>query len=127
MNDIICPCGSAKKYADCCQPFHQQKKTPLSAEQLMRSRYSAFAIPNPEYLWETTFPPSRKDHDLEEILNWANRTSWTKLEILKSSKTRVEFKAFYTDENGNENIHHELSVFKYLNHRWYYVSGVFID
>ncbi|WP_332033930.1 YchJ family metal-binding protein, partial [Kaistella sp.] len=52
---------------------------------------------------------------------------WTKLEILKSTLNQVEFKAYYNDENGKPQIHHEHSLFKNLNGRWYYVSGKFID
>ena len=39
----------------------------------------------------------------------------------------VEFKAYFTDKFGKENIHHELSTFKKVDKKWYYVSGKFLD
>lgn len=40
---------------------------------------------------------------------------------------KVEFKAHYTDEDGEKQMHHELSTFKMIQNRWYYVSGEFLD
>ncbi|WP_435522621.1 YchJ family metal-binding protein [Chryseobacterium indoltheticum] len=36
---------------------------------------------------------------------------------------KVEFKAHYTDEEGEKQVHHELSTFKMIQNRWYYVTG----
>jgi SEC-C motif-containing protein len=78
----------------------------------MRSRYAAFAIPNGDYLWETTLPNKRKFHHKTELENWGKENTWTKLEIIQSSEKEVEFKAYFTDKFGKENIHHEFSTFK---------------
>ena len=93
----------------------------------MRSRYTAFAIPNGEYLWQTTLPSKRKFHDKSELEVWGKENTWTKLEIINSSEKEVEFKAYFTDKFGKENIHHELSTFKKVDKKWYYVSGKFLD
>ncbi len=45
-----CPCGSQKPYGDCCRPAHRGEREPASAEALMRSRYSAFALGEVEWL-----------------------------------------------------------------------------
>ena len=37
-----CPCSSGQTYNDCCAPFHRHESLPQTAEQLMRSRYSAY-------------------------------------------------------------------------------------
>ena len=59
---------------------------------------------------------------------WGEINQWTKLEIVdKPSTNKVEFKAFYIDEDGNEQLHHELSQFKLIQNRWYYVTGEFLD
>lgn len=125
--NMRCPCCSGKDYATCCEPFHQKLKFPKTAEELMRSRYTAFAIPNADYLMETTSPMQRKFHDKKEIEDWAKNNHWTKLEILSSSKSKVEFKAYFTDVEGKNHIHYEKSNFKYLNQRWYYHDGIFVD
>lgn len=123
-----CPCCSGKNYEDCCQPYHKKEKFPPTAEALMRSRFSAFAIPNGEYLWETTSPNKRQFHNKKDLQEWGEINEWTKLEIInKPSTNKVEFKAFYIDENGNEQVHHELSQFKLIQNRWFYVSGEFLD
>ena len=125
---MTCHCCSGKPYENCCQPYHTKEKFPPTAEALMRSRFSAFAIPNGEYLWETTSPGKRKFHNKKSLQEWGEINDWTKLEIVNTpSMNKVEFKAFYMDEDGNPQVHHELSTFKTIQNRWYYVSGVFLD
>lgn len=123
----LCPCCSGKLYEECCQPFHSEEKFAPTAEKLMRSRFSAFAIPNSEYLWKTTLPSKRKFHDKNDLESWGKENIWTKLEIIQSSEKEVEFKAYFTDKFGQENIHHERSTFKKVDKKWYYVSGKFLD
>ena len=123
----LCPCCSGKLYEECCELFHSKKKFPKTAEELMRSRYAAFAIPNGDYLWETTLPNKRKFHHKTELENWGKENTWTKLEIIQSNEKEVEFKAYFTDKFGKENIHHERSTFKKVDKKWYYVSGKFLD
>ena len=48
-----CPCGSSE-YSSCCQPLHLGQSVAQSAEQLMRSRYSAFAKQHIDYIVKTT-------------------------------------------------------------------------
>ena len=123
-----CPCCSVKSYEQCCKPFHLGQQHAPTAETLMRSRFSAFAIPNGDYLMETTLPTKRKLHNKEDLQEWGEINQWTKLEIVKTPNiNQVEFKAFYTDENGKPQVHHELSTFRKVNERWYYVSGKFLD
>ncbi len=123
-----CPCCSGKEYEVCCEPFHKRLEDAPTAELLMRSRFSAFAIPNAEYLLGTTLPAKRKFHKIKDLQKWGEINVWTKLEIVNSSNSsQVEFKAYYTDEKGKPQIHHELSIFEKLNKRWYYVSGEFLD
>ncbi|AZA58729.1 MULTISPECIES: YchJ family protein [Chryseobacterium] len=123
-----CPCCSGKTYEECCKPYHTREKFAPTAEALMRSRFSAFAIPNGEYLMETTLPSKRKYHNTEDLQEWGALNKWTKLEIVaRPSLNKVEFKAFYNDENNEHQVHHELSTFKMVQNRWYYVSGEFLD
>ncbi|WP_294214267.1 YchJ family protein [uncultured Chryseobacterium sp.] len=123
-----CPCCSGKSYEDCCKPYHTGEKNAPTAEALMRSRFSAFAIPNADYLWETTLPSKRKYHNKRDLHDWSTANTWTKLEIVgKPSTNTVEFKAFYTDGGGRHEVHHELSTFRMVQNRWFYVSGEFIE
>ena len=123
-----CRCCSGRDYDECCQPFHLGQRHAPNAEALMRSRFSAFAIPNGEYLMETTLPAKRNLHNTEDLQEWGEINEWTKLEIVKTPNiNQVEFKAFYTDEKGTQQLHHELSTFRKVNERWYYVSGKFLE
>lgn len=48
-----CPCDSGARYAACCGPAHRGAREPADAVALMRSRYSAFAVGDADYLWRT--------------------------------------------------------------------------
>ena len=49
MSGASCPCGKGL-YKDCCEPLHSGKTRAVHAEQLMRSRYSAFALQQIGYI-----------------------------------------------------------------------------
>jgi SEC-C motif domain protein len=126
-----CYCCSGKTFADCCQSFLEGAAKPPTAEALMRSRYSAYATLNIEYLLKSTHPSTRKFHDAEEIENWAKSNSWQKLEIISTvegdKKSVVEFKAFYLDSNSTQQIHHERSNFQKELGKWFFVDGKVVD
>ena len=46
----LCLCGSGLTYADCCEPIISGKKDATTAQELMRSRYTAFTKANVDYL-----------------------------------------------------------------------------
>lgn len=52
--DAICACGSEKPYGKCCRRFHTAQNLPQYAEELLRSRYSAYAYRLPSYIMKTT-------------------------------------------------------------------------
>jgi SEC-C motif-containing protein len=121
-----CPCCSGKAYAECCGPLHAGESRAASAEQLMRSRFSAFAVGNAAYLlrsWHSSTRPARLDLD--------PGTRWTRLEILGSSdggpfhtEGTVEFRAYYRDRGGAEEHRHENSTFAREDGAWVYVSAL---
>lgn len=125
-----CYCCSCKYFAECCQPFLEGKAKPPTAESLMRSRFSAYAVKNVEYLLKSTHPSTRKFHDLDEIEIWAKANIWQKLEVVSVNKGEpkdkegiVEFKAFYLDQNSIPQVHHEISNFRKELGKWFYVDG----
>jgi SEC-C motif-containing protein len=122
-----CYCGSEKQFESCCQPFIEELKFPENPEALMRSRYSAYVIQNADYLIATTHTSQRKYYSVSEILEWAKENSWIKLEVLNAKDFIVEFKAYYLDENGEAQVHHEKSTFKLENEKWFYVDGEFFN
>ena len=122
----VCVCQSGKLFQQCCDRFlnqQQHAKTPL---QLMRSRYSAFALGGyGEYLLATWSPSMISDMSAPELS--MRTTDWVGLEIVdkyqKGEQGFVEFKALFKDERGKGSVHHEKSVFERVNGRWLYVCG----
>jgi SEC-C motif domain protein len=60
MRPKLCPCHSAKRYAECCAPYHDGTQAPATCEALMRSRYAAFSLGLGSYLVQT-LAPSHED------------------------------------------------------------------
>lgn len=120
-----CYCGLEKIFQDCCEPIIKGIQKAPTAESLMRSRYSAYATHQADYLLESTHISERKYYSRSEILLWATSNKWLQLEILKSTETTVEFKAYFLDSKLQKQIHHELSTFKLENGSWFYVDGNF--
>ena len=120
-----CPCCSGKNYENCCEPYHLGKKLPQTPEQLMRSRYTAFALVLTNYLVETTHSSTQKDNDFSDIEDWAKSNKWLKLEIAFAKENKVRFRAFYQDKNNEIYEHDELSTFAQENGKWVYVDGEF--
>jgi len=64
--DSACPCGGGD-YAWCCAAYLRRESWPATAEALMRSRYTAFALGDSEYLLRTWHPRTRPESlDLDE-------------------------------------------------------------
>jgi SEC-C motif domain protein len=125
MENKYCYCGSGKAFESCCAPYIDGSQEAPTALALMKSRYSAYATHQVDYLLNTTHDFQRKLYTREEILKWATANSWQKLEIIAFTDNTVEFKAYFKDANSINQIHHELSSFKQENGFWFYVDGTF--
>jgi SEC-C motif domain protein len=136
----VCPCRAgddskeALSYANCCEPWHlgfDQNQHATTPEQLMRSRYSAYALAQPghargqdllRYLqntWHTSTVPS----DLE-----LSPSQWLRLQVMDAQTAGdaavVEFVAVYK-VNGKAHRLHEVSRFVRSDDgaRWVYIDG----
>ncbi|MFT5242993.1 MAG: SEC-C motif-containing protein [Psychroserpens sp.] len=123
-----CYCGNKKTYATCCEVFHLNKGKTKTAEQLMRSRYSAFVLANGDYLMQTHHSSTRPISEKKEIVKWAKSVQWIKLEILETTRGlendlegTVTFNAYFY-ENGSIELIHEKSAFLKENDTWYYLG-----
>jgi SEC-C motif-containing protein len=118
-----CPCNPTKKYSNCCKKAHQNIESVISAEELMRSRYSAFVLANIEYLQKSHHTSTRpRKKEKKEILGWTKSVEWIRLEIINSTENTVEFKAYFM-ENGKLNVIHENSFFCKENSHWVYKNA----
>ncbi len=119
-----CPCNSGLSFTDCCQPYVEQCLAAPTAEALMRSRYTAFALSNERYLHDSWHPDTRP------IDIWLNAgTTWLGLEIIRTTAGgpddvdgQVEFVA-RSKNGGKASRLHENSLFTRYEGRWVYVNG----
>lgn len=119
-----CPCLSGNPYGECCGPLHAGAPAP-TAERLMRSRFTAFALGLPEYLLATWHPSTRPASlDLDDTQRWA------RLDIVATraggpfdTSGTVAFRAFWRSA-GERGVLEETSDFVREDGRWLYVDGV---
>lgn len=123
-----CPCLSGEQYGDCCGPFHRGEAQAPTAEQLMRSRYSAFVVMDAAYLLRTWHPDTRPAE-----LTLDAGIQWRRLDIVSTSRCgpldregTVEFKAYFRHD-GVRGVHHESSRFLRVDRRWYYLDAVWVS
>lgn len=116
-----CPCQSGKSYDLCCARFISYQKVAENAQQLMRSRYTAYVLNNHDYLlysWHPDFRPA--DLKLDESIKWIG------LEIIQHSSEQnnaiVEFEARLLVD-GKVDALRERSQFIFENGQWFYTTG----
>jgi SEC-C motif-containing protein len=134
MAKDLCPCGSGERYAACCRPFHAGTAEAHTAERLMRSRFSAFARREVDYLWKTLHPdhPDRRRPEADvrrELLAACNRYRYVRLAVLAveerpaGEESGVTFRA-EVYESGKDRSFSEASRFRHDGVGWRYLSGV---
>ncbi|MCZ2722938.1 YchJ family metal-binding protein [Marinomonas sp. 15G1-11] len=124
-----CPCGTTLPYEMCCAMYHNNPGTAPTAEALMRSRYSAFAMKNFEYIQQTQKLDTSPDQSVEDISQSNDNTQWIKLEILETQdggekdKTGIVSFCAHFKEGKHIGRLSERSIFKKSKQVWHYISG----
>ena len=119
-----CPCGQSAAFADCCGRYLEAGDSAPDAATLMRSRYTAYVLGREDYLRQTWHPDSRPTaFDLDGTQNWLG------LKVLRSEhggesddEGLVEFVARFKIDGRGHRLH-EISRFKRLDGRWFYLDG----
>jgi SEC-C motif-containing protein len=123
-DDAPCPCGWGEPYGRCCGALHRGEREATTAEALMRSRYSAFAVGDAAYLLRSWHPGTRPAAlDLDDDVRW-----------LHLAVTAVERGGPFDDEgvvafeavaraDGRRHVQGERSRFAREGGRWVYVDG----
>jgi SEC-C motif domain protein len=120
-----CPCSSGKRYAVCCGALHRGQRQARTAEQLMRSRYSAYVLRLEPYLLTTWHPDTRPAAlDLQ-----SDTARWLGLQILRTvaggvgdDSGQVKFIARYRLD-GTDHELAEDSRFVRLDGHWTYLDA----
>lgn len=122
--DGRCPCGTGRRYAVCCGPFVQDGIPAPTALELMRSRYTAYALHQADHLFRTWHPQTRPTDVAPDP-----SVTWVDLRILdvvdggpEDQEGIVEFIARWRS-SSQEGITHERSRFTRRAKRWVYVDG----
>ncbi|MBC3873648.1 YchJ family protein [Undibacterium flavidum] len=124
MSKTICPCGSNKEFANCCERYISGRDAAPTAEALMRSRYTAYTLDDEAYLratWDERTCPKERIVD-------GGATKWLGLEVKKheaqEKEATVEFVARYKI-GGKAHRLHEKSRFVQFDGKWFYVDGIY--
>lgn len=113
-----CPCGSGASYDACCGRLHRGAAQAATPEELMRSRYAAYAVGDLDHVFRTWHPrtrPATIEPDAE--------LTWTGLSVLDARDDEVEFVAAYV-RGGVPGELRERSRFERRAGRWVYVEAV---
>ncbi len=114
-----CPCGSGSKLSQCCGPMHSGERRASTAEQLMRSRYSAYALSELDYLIATN-PDDTKllSQRRRSVRDSCRQTHWHGLTVLGTeagSRTDLEgtvcFEAIFS-AGGERHVLRENALFR---------------
>ena len=124
MSDL-CPCGLGDPYDACCGRLHRGEAFAATAEQLMRSRYSAFAVGDLDYLLTSWHPATRPTE-----LALDDELRWVRLDVqavqgggFLDATGEVEFEARYRS-GGQRGSLHERSRFVRHDGHWAYLGEV---
>ncbi|HJG92241.1 MAG TPA: YchJ family protein [Brachybacterium massiliense] len=123
-----CPCGSGDVFGACCAPVLRRERRAATAQALMRSRYTAFAVRDLEHLLDSWHPSTRPGREeLEDSLT--SDVRWLRLQVLATEQGgpfddagTVEFVATSKSAQGRQE-QHEVSHFVREDGAWYYVDG----
>jgi SEC-C motif domain protein len=123
--DDPCPCGSGTAFGRCCGPVVAGEKAAPTAERLMRSRFTAFALGDEPHLLRSWHPRTRPAE-----VRFVPGQTWTDLEVLATvagdlfdQEGEVEFRAHH-ERRGRVGVLHELSRFVRDDGRWTYLGPV---
>ena len=124
-----CPCRSGKSFGECCGPVLAGECKAATAVELMRARYSAYAVGDVKFLYESSGPEVRAEFDEKTTREWSKSATWEGLDVLDVEKGGpdddegfVSFVAHYS-ANGQVCEHREQSYFKKIDGAWRFIDG----
>lgn len=133
----MCYCDSLTSFDECCAPIIKKRKKAETATELMRSRFTAYATKDAQYIVDTYHSSKRSEHTVADIQAWAEQTQWLQLEVTlhselslneanNSSNEQVRFIATYLHNKRLYKMS-ELSNFLIEDGEWRYLDGIDIE
>lgn len=125
-----CPCQSTLPYNQCCGKYHKSGSHAPTAVALMRSRYTAYAMGNAQYLFRTWHASTRPT--LQSLKASGPQTLIglkiisTKAGGVDDAKGMVEFisSRYSPSLMGEIEQHKEKSLFARVKGNWVYIDAV---
>lgn len=77
----LCPCGSTKEFAICCDPYIVGQQPAPTAEALMRARYTAFTHGKLDYIEKTITDNAAQSFNRVDMERSLPGTEWLGLEV----------------------------------------------
>jgi len=121
-----CPCGTGKTFALCCEPILKQQRPASTAEELMRSRFTAHVAHDWVHLHRTYAKTASEPYAADDESGGRN---WTRLAIHAHEPSNrpdtafVDFTAYYR-EGEAEHALHEKAEFQRIEGKWLYTRAV---
>ncbi len=127
LDNNACLCGSQQNYKNCCEPLLLGDKQAETPEQLMRSRFTAYAQKNARYIYQTYASEKQAENPVKEIKEFATSCRFISLSVIDTNNDGdrgvVEFKANYFYQNLYCELH-ERSQFIKEQDQWRYLDGI---
>jgi SEC-C motif-containing protein len=125
-----CHCGSGRTFVDCCKPVIDRERSAATAEELMRSRYSAFVVGDVDWIMDSHHPDTVGEIDRDEVAEWSRSADWAGLTIRETeaggpddAEGMVDFRARYKVQ-GRMVDHVERAHFERADGEWRFHSVI---
>lgn len=125
-----CPCGTGRDATECCLPVIRRERSAATAEELMRSRYTAFVVNDVDWIMDSHHPETVDEVDRDEVGQWASGSEWLGLRIRDTEAGQegddegiVSFRARYKVQ-GQQVDHVERARFVRDEGEWRFHSVV---
>src|SRR3989344_5323509 len=130
MSDTnLCPCGSKLNLDVCCLPLIQGMKQALTAEVLLRARYTAFTRGDVDYILNTHHSKTRHEVKKDEIEEWSKGSEWLGLKVVQiesgqpqDTQGTIIFGAHYRTD-GKDEERWEKCFFEKENGEWRFIDA----
>lgn len=118
-----CHCGLNTPYEGCCGRYLDGETPAPTPEALMRSRYTAYATNQIDYIANTMKGKPAIGFERQHVAEHNKDITWEQLTVIDAQADTVSFMATYTDTSGKKHCLAEISQFEQQGPQWFYIEG----